>query len=217
MKRLMWAALALTFHTACSGVSGEVGGEAVPTATAYYVEEDNYYGDDGVYLVYLDEDPNGCENQATWQDELNGLDWLDLLDPDTYDDLEDLWADLFPEDFWRTTITIRVDDVDDANGGLSLDGTDFGYGVSDDDEFYVTMDHFDQYLEFDDLTDVTNLVWGDNYRSDGGEGSITAHNPGTAIGASLSTEMFDNDGDSEGEVNISFSARRCEDLEDEIF
>ncbi len=193
--------------SACNNVNGKVDERSVNINTAVFVEEDDYYGNDGVIMVLLATHGLNCEEWVSasddFEDDLNNLD---------FDDAIDEWEASVPEDFWVWDIKIRVDDVDDKNKG-EWDGVDWDDPITDDDEAKVLARHWTEYPEEEDLL---GDVWtGDDwYHSDEGVLNINGHTPGESIRGNFATMMVDEDGDTEGEVTIHFNAARCRDLKD---
>lgn len=198
----------------CTHVYGTIDGEEVPVSSTFYAESERYFGNDGLIVVYLGYAEGGCEMMSAFLE--------DMDDADGGSERVDVWEEYMPEDFWDIRLMIRVDDPDDEMAGVQLDGADWDTILGDDDEISVTARHYTDYPTENSFTWwgwVTGEVadYYDTYVSDDGEGEINAYDPGAHIRGSFSTEMVDEDGDSEGEVTYNFSANRCRDIEDYVF
>lgn len=212
--RFLTVLLALTLTTACNTVYGEIDGEEVPTDNAFYVEAEDYFGSDGLLIVFLSHEDMDCETMADFLEEMDEAD----------DDNERVytWEYYNPEEFWEVQIRLRVDDPDDELAGQELDGSDWNSVLSDDDEVSVAATHYTDYPTENSFNwwgwvtgEVTDYY--ESYTSDGGDGKIQAYDPGEHIRGVVTTEMVDREGDSEGEVTYNFSANRCREIESDIF
>ncbi len=220
VRTLLIVSVALVL-AACNKVSANVEGEnARGVQSAFFIEDDGYYGSDGLIRVYLVSFSDACTAYEGFWDDFNDLDvWGNL---DLWEDVEDLWAEYYPEEFEETQLNIRVDDPDDAITGLDFDGVDWNEGLSDDDETKATYTRYMQALDEDywqawvfggDTDD-----YAESWVTDDGEMTIGAHNPGESVrGTFTSTLAETDDGDDVAEVTFRFNATRCEDFEDEVF
>ena len=210
MTRFVFALSVLAASTACSSVNGTVDGETTPITSTYMLQDDDYFGNDGVILLVLSGGGLNCEQMDNLLEELE--------DADDNDEKADLWADYLPQDFWEWRITLRVDDVDDDLGGDEIEGTEWTDLVNEDDQLSAMAIHYTDWPD-DDSFSWWGWVTGDAtdyyevYRSDEGVARISGHNPNESIRGSFETEMVDGDGDDEGEVSINFSTSRCSPLE----
>lgn len=210
----LWIAVSALALSACVGnnVQGKVDNDKVHVIDAVFIEQEDFYGSDGVILVELSELSDGCEAAGGF--------WDDLVGATDADVVATSWADHFPEEFWSLQIVIRVDDPDDDLGGEEFSGVDWDELPGDDDEvtasIYRYTDHLDEdywtgaYREYDDYFDL--------WYSDGGDMKIHRHVPGERISGVFTTEAADaDDGDDAGEITIHFNAVHCPDYEDAYF
>ncbi|MCB9758675.1 MAG: hypothetical protein H6739_02445 [Alphaproteobacteria bacterium] len=206
--------LLLALATGCNAVSGDVDGDPVDIDDAFYIEDDNAFGDDGLIQVFLLGIPDACAVTAEFLD--------DFDDADSPSERADAWKDNFPEEFWEFQVWIRVDDVDDELAGQELDGIDWDDALESDDEVGILARRYHDHPDDESFSwwgaftgDATDYY--ETYRSDDGDAKISGHSPGESIRGSFGTTMVDADGDDEGEITLRFSAQRCRDVEDELF
>ena len=200
--------LGLMALAACNGVRGDIDGQSVPSMpTAFFVESDDYYGNDGAIQIFLSSVDLGCDGYEDMNEDLE--DDANSVDIEGY---VDTWTDNLPEDFWQVQISLRVDDVDDPQGSIDFDAQDWDDGLADDDEGKLWVTHYTDYPEaswpdiFDDISDI--------YVGDRGELAIRRHSPGERISGYFDAPMVDLDGDDEGEARVNFSASYCRGMED---
>lgn len=219
--RPLFIALAALGLAACNSVSATIESESTEgVKSAFFVEDDGHYGSHGLIQVYLVSVEDGCTTYGDFYDELNDMDWWGNWD--ALDDVEDLWADYFPETFEETILTIRVDDTDDSVAGLDFKGVDWNDALTDDDETKGSLSRYKKLLDSDywetwafggDRDD-----WVETWLTDDGEMSIAAHTPRESIRGSFdSTLVQADDGDTVDDISFRFSAAHCPDFEDELF
>ncbi|MCB9794191.1 MAG: hypothetical protein H6741_15860 [Alphaproteobacteria bacterium] len=207
-------ALGLTALTACTQISGTIDGEEVDYLHGAYVEDDNYFGDDGLILIYLAQFEEPCAVYTEFLDDFN--------DADSPQERAEAWQDNLPEEFWELQIWLRVDDVDAELGGAEFSGVDWDDAVEEDDEAAILgrryKDHPSEgsFAWWGGFTGEST-DWFETYRSDDGQVKVQGHDPGESIRGRYDTRMVDADGDQEGEVTVRFNAQRCRDAEDYIF
>ncbi len=205
----------------CNSVSATVdGASAEGIQSAFFIEEDGYYGSDGIIQIYLTTISDGCTTYESYHDEINDLDWLDLAN--LAEEYEEIWTEHFPETMEETLIKIRVDDPDDSIAGLDYKGVDWNDGLQDDDETKASYTRVYQALD-DDFWE-NSLFGGDtddyleSWVSDDGDLSVAAHTVNESIRGTFTTSFAEtDDGDDEGDATIRFNAERCQELESEIF
>lgn len=202
-------ALWIVFALGCSGASiqGSVDGETPSSGEAFFVEEDSFYGngDDRVQVFTADVD-EACEAYAQLLDEVDDIDIGDIITGD-YDDVETWWAETFPEDWWFTTITLRVDSLSGDLTVLTYDGADSSDGSPNEaGDARVEMVHYTAHQS------VGGFLGGDDqrsYRSDAGSLEVSRWTQTERIRGSFSTTMVDDGGDTEGEITLNFDASHC--------
>ncbi len=207
--------------SACNSVSATLDNEAtISIKSSFFIENDGHYGSDGIMQVYLVSFTDACTAYESYWDELNEMSWWGNWD--AFDDLEDLWAEHFPEEFEETVITIRVDDPDDSVAGLDFKGVDYNDGLTDDDETKGTLTRYKRWLDEDFYE--TFYTGGDideyavAWNTDDGDMSIGGHSPGETIRGSFITELVDtDDGDHESDATFRFNATHCDEFEDEYY
>ncbi len=192
---------------ACNSVRGSVDGDNVPSLpTAFFVEDDEYFGNDGVIRVFLSSADLGCEGYDDLYEDLD--DEAQQLDVEGY---ADVWRDRLPEDFWEINVIFRVNDIDDKQSSVDFDAQDWDDGLGEDDEASFFITHFTDYPG-DTWTTVTPDS--KSYSNDRGTVSVRRHKPGDFISGFFDAEVVDaGDGDSEGEARVNFSASRCSAME----
>jgi hypothetical protein len=213
MTRIAALTVALGALVGCTTVSGDIDGENPRGNNAFFIQDDDARGNDGVIQVYVTDIPDAC---LTWtaftEDASEGWQELDL------DDILDAYTDNLPETFWMQTVTFVVDDVDDDLGGTEYDGIEFGDPLDDDDEFAASALHQTRYPDEDDfeISDIWSgdRDWEDAYFSDEGSGKIAGHTPDESVRGSVDVGWKDDEGDRVGEGSISFNASRCLEYED---
>ncbi len=213
------AALALA---ACNSVSATLDNDPTDSIkSSFFIEKDGFYGADGIVQVYLVTFSDACTSYEAYWDELNEMNWWGNWD--VLDDLEDLWAENFPETFEETVISIRVDDPDDSVAGLDFKGVDYNDGLTDDDETKATLTRYKQWLD-EDYWEGVFFTGGDTddyveaWNTDDGDMSIGGHRPTETIRGTFTTELVEpDDGDLESSATFRFNASHCEELEDEIY
>ena len=192
---------------ACNSVRGAVDGDDVPALpTAFFVEDDEYFGNDGIIRVFLSSTDLGCEGYDDLFEDLD--DEAQQLDVEGY---SEVWRERLPEDFWEVNLTFRVSDTDDKQSSVDFDAQDWDDGLGEDDEAKFLLTHFTDYPG-----DTWSTVTPDSqsYTNDGGTVSIRRHTPNELISGTFDAEVVDaSDGDDEGEVRINFSASRCSAME----
>ncbi len=210
--------LAAVLLAACGGTSvqGEIDGETVGLDDAFFVQESGFYddGDDLVHIVAGGAGGDLCQRYV----ELEEL-YEDLEDGDDSDDIVAWWADNLPEDFWQVDIYLRLDDMGDPDE--ELEGADWDEGLREDGEANGSFTHFLQPLD-DDFWDGDVRIddydeYYESYLSDGGDVQVTGFSEDERISGRFQTDVVDWQGDSEGEVEVSFSATRCVDIEKYYF
>ena len=70
MNRLLLALSVLAAFTACSSVNGTVDGESTPINSTYMLQDDDYFGDDGVILLVLSGGGLSCDGMDQLLEEL---------------------------------------------------------------------------------------------------------------------------------------------------
>ncbi len=204
----------------CNSISVNVDGSGADgIQSAFFIEEDGFYGSDGRIDVYLLSFSDACTTYEAYADDISDLDWLNW---DLLDDIEDIWNEHFPETFEETVITIRVDDPDDPLSGLDFKGVDWNDGLTDDDEAKASFTRYKQALDddyweawaFGGDTDEYVETW----VTDDGDLSINGHKENTSIrGSFTSTLVETDDGDDVGDVTFRFNADRCTEYESEVY
>jgi hypothetical protein len=219
---LVVAALALSglALAGCNSVNATLDGQsAEPIQSAFFMEDDGYYGgNDGQVVIYLVSFADACTVYENYWDEFNEMNWFGNWD--ALEDLEDLWAENFPETFELTELVIRVDDPDDSVAGLDFKGVDWNDGLDDDDETKATFTRYKESLD-EDFWEA--FIFGgdtDDYLeywvTDDGDMSVGGHTPNESIRGSFTTTLVDwDDGDDESEVTFRFNATRCDGAQDE--
>lgn len=198
----------------CTSVSGEIDGDELPITAGFYLEQEDYYGDEGLLVVFLNSADIDCEAMTELLDALD--------DADDADEQVEIWEETLPEDFWEMQLWMRVEDPDDDLAETELDGVGWRDSLDDDGDAAALSRHYT-----DHPTENSFTWWGwitgeaadyyDLSRSSGGEGKVSGYKPGEHMHDPATTEMQDDDGDDEGEVTISFSVDRCRDVEDQVF
>lgn len=213
MTRIAALTVALGALVGCTSVSGDIDGERPQGNNAFFIQDDEARGSDGIIQVVVTDVPDACTTWTAFMDDYSeGLSELDL------DDVLDAYTDNLPETYWVQVITFVVDDVDDDLGGTEYDGIEFGDPLDDDDEFSVSAVHQTRYPDEDDfeLSDIWSgdRDWEESYYSDEGSGKISGHTPDESVRGSVEVGWKDADGDRVGEGSISFNADRCLEYED---
>lgn len=199
--------------TGCTNVvSGSVDGVTLPKMqSAFYIESEDGYGEDGTVLVWMSSIEDACEKTEIV------LAAQDATDEPT--DLAAAWSLVYPEDFWEVTVVLRTDDVNDTAAGdrfigASWDGENEASGSAfanlthflrpHDEAFWAGVGEYERYQDL--------------YYTDGGELDIDIHVPGDRIAGYFDADVADwDDGDVQGEVGINFDARRCRGVERVFF
>jgi len=211
---------ALLSLTGCNSVSTNVDGSgAEGIQSAFFIEEDNYYGSDGLIQIYMVSFSDACVAYEGYHDELNDMEWLNW---DLLDEVEDLWNEYFPETFEETVITLRVDDPDDNIAGLDYNGVDWNDGLTDDDETKAAYTRYKQKLD-DDYWEAWAFggdkdEYVETWVTDDGDLTVSGHTENASIrGTFTSTLAETDDGDDVGDVTFRFNADRCQEFESEVF
>lgn len=217
MTRTLLLLTGLALTTACTTVSGEIDGENPSGGQAFFIQEDEAYGEDGQIQVYLTDVPDdACEAFANFYDDYNeGVGNLSV------DDVVEAYTDNLPESYWLTVLTFRVDDVRDEQGGLDFKGVDWDEPLEDDDEMHVRTTFQERFPDEDDfeLADIWNNDYDfyESWRSDEGTAKVGGHTPSESISGRYEGYFVDDDGDDVGEMSLRFSAQRCRPVENEIY
>jgi hypothetical protein len=204
----------------CGGglsVRGDVDGDPVPLKSGYFAQEDEYFdGGDGVIYVRLSSVDDACAADAAW----NG----DADDADDAGDLEDIWQENLPEDFWLIDLILRVGDPDDDLDGTVLDGVAWDEVTDKDDQTFGIITHYVASLDqeyWEALLGGPGVDPSDYYDfwyTDGGDLDLIKHTPSEKVKGRFATEVADfSDGDTVGDVEISFSVERCAEMERYLF
>lgn len=217
--RSMVAGLVVAGVAGCGGnsISGEIDGESVPVKSGYFAQEDDYFdGGDGVLYVRLSSIDDACTTDVAWNEEAE--------DADDSADLEDVWESNLPEDFWLVDLILRVGDPEDDLNGTVLDGVAWDDGVEKDDQVYGIITHYTSHLDqeyWDAVLGGPGVEVEDYYDAwytDGGDLELTKHSAGEKLGGRFATEVAEtSDGDTQGEVEISFKVERCAEMERYLF
>ncbi|MFT5584707.1 MAG: hypothetical protein ACI9VR_002292 [Cognaticolwellia sp.] len=217
MTRSILLLTALSLTTACTQVSGEIDGENPAGQQAFFIQEDEAYGEDGQIQVWLTDVPeDAC---ATYNGFLE--DFSEGLGSFSVDEVVDAYNDNLPEQVWLTVLTFRVDDVRDDLSGLEFQGVDWDDMLEDDDEMHAVSTYKSRDADEDDF-EFGDIISGDfdfieDWRSDNGGGKISGHTPDESIKGTFSSIFVDEDGDDLGELDVRFSAERCRSVEGEIY
>jgi hypothetical protein len=212
---LLLTALALT--TACTTVSGDIDGESPSGPNAFFIQEDEAYGEDGQIQVWMTDVPDdAC---GTYSDFLD--DYYDALNSFSVEEVVEAWNDNLPEQTWLTVLTFRVDDVRDDLSGLEFQGVDWDEPLEDDDEMHAVSTYKNRHADEDDF-ELGDIISGDydfvdDWRSDEGSGKVTAHSPDESIRGTFSAFFVEDDGDDVGELDLRFNAQRCRSVENEVY
>src|SRR5690606_6262705 len=130
---------------------------------------------------------------------------------DDADDLAELWADSFPEDFWELTFIAVIDDYDDA---FETELEVLAQGA--EEGFFGELFHYKEHLDedafsggatIDEYAD-TSVIAGDS------ELVLERKTRQGPLRGELTGEFFDAEGDDVGEADVRFVARYCSDLDD---
>lgn len=207
----MWAWLLV----ACSGgrISGEVDGATIDIDDAVLVQLPDAAGGQDVLRVFLGgTDGDLCAQWTELESQLDALDSAAEADA-----LAAWWADTLPPAFWQVDLQLRVDDLDTPLTDARLDGSDWPFWLLGEDEAAATFVEVRQPLDaawfsgevpLGDLDDYLTT-----YTSDGGSLEIRHHTPGEHLRGAFATRVVALDGREAGEVELTFSAYRCESVE----
>ena len=199
--------------TGCTNtVTGTIDGLSLPAMqSAFYIEAEDGYGEDGTLIVWLSTVPNACEVTETV---LAGQAATD--DPS---ELADLWSSHYPEDFWEVTVVIRAADIDDSAVGARLNGVPWDVDNGEAGDAFASFTHFLGAHDEDFWNGSGSYDrYQDLYYSDRGDLEIDIHSPGARIGGYFDADVTDwDDGDLQGEVSINFDAQRCRGVERVFF
>ncbi len=208
MRQFAFLLFLLALAQAASGctntIRGTVDGLELPAMqSAFVIESEDGYGEDGTLLVWMSSVADAC-NKA--EAVLAGQDETD--DPDA---LAALWSTHYPEDFWEVTVVLRTDDVNASLAGSTFEGVPWDEESRRPGQAFASFTHFLRPLDaaFWDGTGEYER-YQDLYYTDGGSLEIDVHAPGDRIGGYFDTAVADwDDGDAQGEVGIDFDAERC--------
>ncbi len=216
MRQFTFLLLLIAFAHASTGctntISGTVDGLELPLMqSAFYIESEDGYGDDGTLLVWMSSVEDACTKAEAV---LAGQDATD--DPD---ELAALWSTHYPADFWEVTVVLRTADVNDSVAGSSFDGVGWDEESERPGQAFASFTHF--------LRDHDAAFWDgsgeyeryqDLYYTDQGTLNVDVHSPGDQIGGYFDTGAADwDDGDAQGDVGIDFDAERCRGVERVFF
>ena len=217
MTRSILLLTALSLTTACTTVSGEIDGENPAGQQAFFIQEDEAYGEDGQIQVWMSDVPDdACGTYNDFLDDRN-----DGLASFSVEEVVDAWNENLPEQAWLTVLTFRVDDVRDDLSGLEFKGVDWDEPLEDDDEMHAVSTYKNRHADEDDF-ELGDIISGDydfveSWRSDEGSGKITGHTPDESINGTFSAIFVDGDGDDVGELDLRFKAQRCRSVEAEVY
>jgi hypothetical protein len=189
-------------------VTGTIDGLSLPAMqSAFYIEAEDGYGEDGTILVWMSSVEDACSKTEAV-----------LAAQDATDDpseLEQIWSTFYPEDFWEVTVVMRTADVNASLAGSSLTGVPWDVESEGSGEAFASFTHFlrphdqafwdgsGEYERYQDL-----------FYTDEGSLDVDVHVPGDRVGGYFEAEVTDwDDGDVQGEVVVDFDADRCRGVE----
>lgn len=202
---LMGLIVAAQATSGCSNtVTGTIDGLTLPDMkSAFYIEAEHGYGDDGTMLVWMSSAEDACESAE-----------IVLAAQDATDDpaeLADIWSMIYPDDFWEVTVVLRTADIDDSAVGERFDGVPWDVDNGEAGDAFASFTHFLRPQDEDFWSGEGSYDrYQDLYYTDRGELEIDIHTPGARLGGFFEADVADwDDGDRQGEVRINFDAERC--------
>ena len=202
------AASVLALSSACAAsISGEVDGEAVPGFTSSALGVVEQPGTDAVGLIaYFMTGGDAC-NVLARAFEIQ----QDESDPEEEaEQLEELFKESTPEDFWYATVSVLAEDADDLEDEVEVDLEDF------DEDIRATFNvcHRDEYpQEKNGFLDVDD----DCYVAEDGVLTLAySEEDALQVGTDKEMDLNDDDGDDAGEITFSGRALYCKALSDAL-
>jgi hypothetical protein len=212
--------LVVLMASGCVGVSGTIDDQRVPAASTFFIQEDDVAeGEDDLLTIFVTSLHCGCSAVDRIGDALE--------DGSTPQEDAQGWASAAKRDFWELRIHLRLEDLGADLDDLEFDGLTWDQLSTAPNDSWVSFRHYKEFLDEDywqrleddpDADPDPDGEYLDWWYSDGGTLSIDAHTPGSRVTGTFSTPVSDPfDGTVDGEVEISFDARRCVAAERELY
>ena len=199
------------FGTACSD-SGEVLLDAASftqVASAWFVEVGTYVPLADAYMVYLSSFDDGCTTHADYWETVNHLGTSD-------DDMVEAWT-VLPERFDIVSLTLLIDGQGTDPAGEVLWGPAWDEWPDTAGQFRATIYRYAHTLTLEDVAaleaDEDVSEWRRTWLSDGGELEVDRYWEETWISGSVTAALVEEAGDAAGDLEISFAAEHCPELE----